>query len=364
MRISVALLLSLQERASVSNESAESAGKKRRFGSKERSSKRVDETREEELDAHVLTVARRKRETGGVLPYGYVTQQYNLYMEGSGCFPDLKLAQYSYRLSQLDEELAVQPMMLEEEQQGGGEEEEGGGEEEAGMDEEEKRRRRGGRPRKDANTSGIKEEEEEVDDGTKECRCRDSIVAAILEAESPKNGGRKVNRSDFIRAGEDKFGLERGTISSQSICYRLQNGVASASKSGPKGIVEGPFEELLCTACLAFADHGQPLNNTSVLELANSMIAGTPYETAILEKKGRESNESSNGATLGVKWLEGFKSRYRNALEFKYPQLFDERRAAWTKYENFELFYDRVDAAVLTCKLGVRHAFFLNKRRS
>ena len=339
------------------------AQKKRRVSAVDRSSERVDEKRMEALNAHVEAVARRKRELGGTLPYGFVTEQYSSYMERSDCFPDLSRKQYVYRLEQADEKFSVLPMMLDEEQ-GGVEEEEEEEEEEAVMGEEEKKRRRGGRPKTDNNTSGIEEEEEQVDDGTKEFRCRDSIVAAILEAESPKNGGRKVNRSDFIRAGEDKFGLERGTISSSSICYRLQNGVASASKPGPKGIVEGPFEELLSTTCLAFADHGQPLNNTSVLELANSMIAGTPYETAILEKKGHESNESSNGDTLGVKWLDGFKSRYRKALEFKYPQLFDERRAAWTKYANFELFYDRVDAAVLTCKLGVRHAFFLNNRRS
>lgn len=202
-------------------------------------------------------------------------------------------------------------------------------------------------------TKGI-EEEDEMDDESKAFRCRDFIVKAILDAEA-KEGGKKVNRSAFIRAGEDKFGLKRDIISSQSISYRIKQGVDSASKPGPKGIVEGPFEELVCTMSLAFGDHGQPLNNTSVLELANSMIAGTPHETAILEKKGRESNESSNGDTLGMKWLEGFKSRYRKALEFKFPQLFDERRAAWTKYENFELFYDRVDAAVLKCKLGVRN---------
>jgi hypothetical protein len=330
--------------------------KKRRAGAGDRSSKRVDEKRTEILNAHVEAVARRKREFGGALPYGYVTEQYNQYMEGSDIFPDLKQHQYAYRVHQRDEILSSQPMLLdtieeeeEQEQEQEQEQEEVGG---GASEKEEKRRRRGGRPAKV--TEDI-EEEDEMDDESKAFQCRDFIVKAILEAEA-KEGGKKANRSAFIRAGEDEFGLKRDTISSQSISYRLKNGVASASKPGPKGIVEGPFEELLATTCLAFADHGQPLNNTSVLELANDMIAGSSQETAILEKKGHESNESSDGATLGVKWLEGFKSRYRKALDFKFPQLFDERRAAWTKYENFELFYNRVDAAVLECKLGVRNA--------
>lgn len=318
-------------------------------------------------------------------PYGFVSQRFQLYSASKGASDDVKLNSYSYRVNQMKGILEKQQEELELEGEHGGVPAEGdkiidineggdGGEDvddddtddassdESSDDEEddgdgedmdvetseaaarEKKRRRGGRPK-----SEEKKKAKEL--SIKITDCRNFIVHKILEAAKV---GRTLSQIETIKDAEKQYGLEPKSVSSSSVQYRVKNKIEYATKPGTKGPLEGGIEDFLVDVLTQHAKFGYPMNRDDTLSLVNNMLAGTDLEKSILEKKERETNECTDGSTLGKRWFKSFLRRHKSKLYSAYPQLFDGKRSTWTVLENFVLFYNRLDAAILKGGLGVR----------
>jgi len=321
-------------------------------------------------------------------PYGFVSKRFQAYSVSKGASDDVKLNSYSYRVNQMkvilekqqeDFELegvhggmpATGDKIIDINEGGEGEDVDGDDADDASSDEssdessedeeddgdgedmdveaseaaaKEKKRRRGGRPK-----SEEKKKAKEL--SIKITDCRNFIVHTILEAAKV---GKTLSQIATIKDAEMRYGLEPKSVSQSSVQYRVRNKVDYATKPGTKGPLEGGIEDFLVNVLSQHATFGYPMNRADTLSLVNNMLAGTDLEKSILEKKERETNECTDGSTLGKRWFKSFLRRHKSKLHSAYPQLFDGKRSTWTVLENFILFYDRLDAAILKGGLGVR----------
>lgn len=170
-------------------------------------------------------------------------------------------------------------------------------------------------------------------------------------------GDEDVVCNEVIRDCEKKFNLIEGSVSQQSVSYRIKNNPGHVSHRGPMGPLEGPIEDLLVDLLLKFAKFGFPMNKVEILALVNSWLEDTTLGKEIVEKKVAESNESDDGKIMGMRWFSNFLIRRKEEIKNEYPQLFDGKRHEWNKYANYEEMYARIDRAVLDCNLGVRAYF-------
>ena len=85
---------------------------------------------------------------------------------------------------------------------------------------------------------------------------------------------------------------------------------------------------------------GKPLTKTTVIELANDIVADTEYASKIADfKKLRKLNDSSK---LGSAWYRGFISRYEHVLTRNKTTIKDIKRRTWVRRENFENMYENI----------------------
>jgi hypothetical protein len=91
---------------------------------------------------------------------------------------------------------------------------------------------------------------------------------------------------------------------------------------------------------------GNPLTKTTIIELANDLIAETEYQEKIKECKGlRKLNYTEK---LGDAWYRGFMSRYSDKLTQSGTTIKDTKRNTWVTKENFQIMYESVHEAMVT----------------
>lgn len=328
--------------------------------------------------ARIVVVEQRKAK-GIARPK--VSDAYADYMKQAHAYPNFTQNQFRYRVKLWEEKLLADRSVLvmegvapdertdaEEEEEEDVEEKEvlktGVSDEsrgEGGMPElieaaaaeaEAKKARRGGRP-----TNESKRASEEAKKSQNEAVTEARNLAVKIISERLEGGDENVVYNKVIRDCEKKFNLDEGSVSQQSVSYRIKNNPGHVSHRGPTGPLEGPIEDLLVDLLLKFAKFGFPMNKVEILALVNSWLEDTKLGKEIVEKKVAESNESDDGKIMGVRWFSNFLIRRKEEIKNEYPQLFDGKRHEWNKYANYEEMYARIDRAVLDCNLGVRATF-------
>jgi hypothetical protein len=138
---------------------------------------------------------------------------------------------------------------------------------------------------------------------------------------------------------EEKFGLPQNYISLHTIRSRVSRGNLEAINLQQMSPISA-VEPIICEFCIRLAKMGKPLTKTTVIELANDIVADTEYASKIADfKKLRKLNDSSQ---LGSAWYRGFISRYEHVLTRNKTTIKDIKRRTWVRRENFENMYENI----------------------
>ena len=102
---------------------------------------------------------------------------------------------------------------------------------------------------------------------------------------------------------------------------------------------------------------GRPINVTTGLQLANSIIAGIEHASNILAWKQKHNVQARAAARttgkepsplLGKGYWAGFNRRNGHLVRGKRLVKFDAKRAAWCTHDNFQTMYDTVYNEMVT----------------
>lgn len=107
---------------------------------------------------------------------------------------------------------------------------------------------------------------------------------------------------------------------------------------------ESPIAQLelfLVGCCEGMSRLNMPYKRNEVLILANDVIKGTHYESAVLAyKKKVLTDESLHVGTLGERWLKGFLKRHADKLKPADSEDFDRKREFVVNTKNIQKMYD------------------------
>jgi len=198
--------------------------------------------------------------------------------------------------------------------------------------------------RKKGSTKSSKSEESEKE---KEAlfRCASLYKRAIDDAKklghaSVPNGTLK----SIVLAEEEKLGLSVNTISLHTVRSRVNRGNLDAFNLNQVSPISD-IEPIICEFCIRLGKMGKPLTKTTIIELANDIVADTEYASKIIEcKKMRKLKDSS---TLGAAWYHGFMHRFEDTLTRKHTTVKDIKRRTWATRDNFENMYDNIYEAMV-----------------
>ncbi len=98
--------------------------------------------------------------------------------------------------------------------------------------------------------------------------------------------------------------------------------------------------------CIHLGKMGNPLTETTIIELKNYLIAEKEYQEKIKECKGLQKLNSTE--KLGDAWYRGFVSRYSDRLTRSGTTIKDTKRNTWVTKENFQNMYESVYEAMVT----------------
>jgi hypothetical protein len=113
----------------------------------------------------------------------------------------------------------------------------------------------------------------------------------------------------ILRTVEDDFHLPRGTLQRSTVNKRVKRGKSLSARNESSISPMTEMEPTIVQQCLRRVRNGQPLTQPIIIELATSMVEGTPFEERVMEWKRR------NAYTLGTKlltggWYKGFMRRH------------------------------------------------------
>ena len=162
------------------------------------------------------------------------------------------------------------------------------------------------------------------------------------QVEKAKKAGKVVPHGtlkDIIKEEEEKNGLEVNSISFETVRSRVRRGNIlgyNPQQSSPMHDIE----PLIFEFCVRLAKMGKPLTKTTVIELANSLVSGTEYESKISDCKNlRKLNQSQK---LGSAWYKGFLKCYSDDLSRSGSVIKDIKQRTWVTHDNFENMYENV----------------------
>jgi hypothetical protein len=126
-----------------------------------------------------------------------------------------------------------------------------------------------------------------------------------------------------------------------------QNKVDPAVRQGtPSPILS--VEPFIVDLCVQLGDMRVPMTNvTTGLQLANSLIAGTSFESEVKTWKqlhcvqSRQNSNDDGGQLLGWGYWKGFIKRHGHLIKGKKAITCDSKRADWCTYHNFSTMYYR-----------------------
>jgi hypothetical protein len=110
------------------------------------------------------------------------------------------------------------------------------------------------------------------------------------------------------------------------------------------------IKPLLVTFVICLQRIGQPLSPTTFLELANSLIQGTPLEEKLLASK----HGGNSGKANGIRNYTLFMKRHKDEIDSRCPRRLPADRTKWTTYPNIESMYDMVYAVLVEAGVASR----------
>jgi hypothetical protein len=185
---------------------------------------------------------------------------------------------------------------------------------------------KGGRPL--GATNEAKHDREEREDMAKA-----HVVKVLLARWAERKPGKRTERNELkliIEAAKEKFNVHNLIIGESMIRQRANTGKTLTRRGGVSPMLE--IEPLLVIFVICLQRIGTPLNPTSFLALANSLIEGTPLEKKVLESK----NGGKIGAANGTRYYMGFMKRNKDEIDSKCPRKFPADRKNWTPYPNID----------------------------
>ncbi|MGL5935836.1 MAG: hypothetical protein ACRCZI_09465, partial [Cetobacterium sp.] len=140
----------------------------------------------------------------------------------------------------------------------------------------------------------------------------------------------------IIQYARERFGLDESqVIKPKTIESRVM-------RSNFKGRMRSPMEaveEVLNAFTLQLEAMGQPLDEESFLELANSFIDGTPTQAKMMAWKKTSGLPEE---PLGKRYYAQYKQRNAHIVKSLKPSKKDANRQEWATFANFKLMYDKI----------------------
>ncbi|KAI2506247.1 hypothetical protein MHU86_8182 [Fragilaria crotonensis] len=175
----------------------------------------------------------------------------------------------------------------------------------------------------------------------------------ILVRENAKMRNQRAERgllTRIIAAAKQKHGVETETISKYTVRSRVtRKKVNPAVRQGtpsPMLTVEPCIVDLIAQ----LSRMRSPINVTAGLQLANSIVAGTSFESEIREWKQKHNvqyrmkSDDPGGGPLLLGWgyWNGFMKRNGHQIKSKKAVKFESKRVDWCTYHNFSTMYQEV----------------------
>jgi hypothetical protein len=189
----------------------------------------------------------------------------------------------------------------------------------------------------------------------RENKAKTDAVQALLDMWAKREPGKRSKKNELkriIEAAKKKFDVEDLSIAESMIWERAARGsVPNPTRTGRVTPME-EIEPLLVTFIICLQRIGQPLSSTEFIQLANSLIEGSPLEEKVLaSKRGMKS-----GAANGEGYYKSFMNRNKDKIDSKCPRKFPADRTKWTTYPNIESMYDMVYPILVEAGVASRAA--------
>lgn len=199
-------------------------------------------------------------------------------------------------------------------------------------------------------------------------RIRLATTEASIEYKSIRDSAHAENKkaprgalTKILELAKEKHHVKNARISKATIVTRVRrNKLDPISRGGtpsPMLAIEPHIVELVSQ----LARLRCPINVTTGLQLANSIIAGTQYETNLIAWKQRhcvfarkkltrgdgnkdkdDTSAKKDDHLLGWGYWRNFMKRNGHLIKSKKAVKFDFKRAEWCTYRNFKVMYDEI----------------------
>jgi hypothetical protein len=117
-------------------------------------------------------------------------------------------------------------------------------------------------------------------------------------------------------------------------------------------------EPTLCDFCIHSGKMGNPLTKTTIIELANDLIAEAEYMEKI--KDCKELRKLNSIEKLGDTWYQGFMSQFSEQLTRSGTTIKDSKRNTWVTQENFQNMYESVYEATVSAGVAKKEEEEIN----
>jgi len=136
-----------------------------------------------------------------------------------------------------------------------------------------------------------------------------------------------------------KSGLSNISVSLSTIRSRVKRGNLDAFNPNQLSPIHN-VEPIICQFCIRLGKMGSPLTKTTIIELANDLVADTEYQEKIKECKVLRKLDSIE--KLSDAWYRGFLNRFSAVLTRSGTTVKDTKRNTWVTKENFVNMYENV----------------------
>ena len=178
-----------------------------------------------------------------------------------------------------------------------------------------------------------------------------SAATKLNEARNNNDSHRlcKGTLKNIVHEVETDFSLDPGTIKHKTVSKRAEC-QSSTGMNNMSPLAE--IEPLIVQFCIAMARLGEPLTRTTVVALANDIIADNDHVKSKLLSH-RKTCKSDVGPKVGNKWNKNFMKRQSDKIAARAVLVKDKKRATWVKEENFKAMYDCIYGAMVDSKIAL-----------
>ena len=134
-------------------------------------------------------------------------------------------------------------------------------------------------------------------------------------------------------------------IPRETVMSRVKRGNAKGWEGNANTVTPmTKVEPILAALCIKLVRSGTPLDQASFLELATSLVEGTPTEELIKEHKQRCKHDINNTRLLGVRYYRSFLKRHGDKIKSMKASKKDNNRSLWGTYRNMLIVYEVIYA--------------------